>query len=111
MGMFDSVMVPCPACGKLMDFQSKAWDCDMLTFQLENAPPEILMDIMNEPKFHQACGQWVALVDPAFPPPYLPRPNLRVAKVRAPDKPNENSNDKWWPYDLDFTFDDLEEPL
>ena len=111
MGMFDSVIVQCPNCGKGMEFQSKAGDCDLISYTLESAPSEILMDIMNDPQFHQACGQWVALVDPAFPPPYRPRPNLQAAKVHAPDKPHENPNGQWWPCDHDFTFDDLEEPL
>ena len=112
MGMFDSVMIDCPKCGKPMEFQSKAGGCGLDVFTLENAPSEVLMDIMNEPQFHRACGEWVALVDPKFPPPYRPRPDLRPRGVKPPDLPPGHKPEwDWWPYETQFTFSDLKEPI
>jgi|JI10StandDraft_1071094.scaffolds.fasta_scaffold1811746_1 transcription elongation factor Elf1 len=45
MGMFDSVKVPCPKCGKEQLFQSKGGDCILEEYTLENAPLDVLMDI------------------------------------------------------------------
>jgi len=46
MGMFDSVMVPCPACGTQNEFQSKgAADCRLKVYKLENCPPDVMLDI------------------------------------------------------------------
>ena len=38
MGMFDSVMVPCPKCGERAEFQSKAGDCHLEIFTIDDAP-------------------------------------------------------------------------
>ena len=109
MGMFDSVLTPCPKCGVNMEFQSKGMDCDMEVYTLENAPTAILWDIINDPQYHEACGQWVALIDPDYPPPYhRPKPKLAATKVNAPDNPGTHfQGAKWWPYGLDFTYADL----
>jgi hypothetical protein len=45
MGMFDSVMVPCPKCGTRSEFQSKSGRCLLDTFTLENAPDDVLLDV------------------------------------------------------------------
>ena len=112
MGMFDAVWVPCPNCGKPMEWQTKAGACNMDSYTLETAYPELLTDIMNDARYHETCGQWVALVDPKFPPPYRPKPNLRAVKVKAPDNPETHFQGfKWWPHDREFTYADLEEPL
>lgn len=113
MGLFDSLYVPCPNCGKPMEFQSKALeDPYMKCFSLEDCPPEILSDVMNDPRYHKTCGQWVALIDPAYPPGQKPRPNLRAAKVKPPDNPMTHCQGfRWWPKDRDFTYDDLESPV
>jgi len=42
MGMFDSVLVDCASCNKKIEFQSKAWFCEMACYTLENAPAPIL---------------------------------------------------------------------
>lgn len=108
MGMFDSVMVPCPKCETPVEFQSKAGDCQMDRYTLEDAPAELLLDIMNEPHYCQNCGEWVALVDPRYPPGEKPKPDLRAARVKAPENSTTHFQGmKWWPDEVPFTFDDL----
>lgn len=57
--MFDSVMVPCPKCGEEVEFQSKSGDCFLNVYKLDEAPPDVLVDI-NRHSPHQctnpACG-------------------------------------------------------
>jgi len=46
MGMFDSVYVPCPRCGKEHEFQSKAAPDPCLNrYTLDDAPDVVLADI------------------------------------------------------------------
>lgn len=108
MGMFDSVYVKCPHCAAPVEFQSKEWDCNLDVYSLDNAPTDILRDIMNYPQHCEKCGGWMALVDPAFPPGPAPRPDLRAAAVIAPEAPHTHPQGmKWWPHDRPFSFDDL----
>lgn len=108
MGLFDSVWVPCPRCGKPVEFQSKALDPCMETFSLADAPAEILFDVMNWPHYCGACGQWFALIDPNHPPGRRPKPALRAAKVRTPDNPHTHPQGmRWWPDDVEFSYDDI----
>lgn len=110
MGMFDSVMVPCPKCDKPVEFQSKAGECYCGVFSLENAPAEILADIMNNPEYCEKCGQWFVLIDPKYPPGQKPKPDLRSAKVITPENPTTHFQGmKWWPGDHPFSYADLED--
>lgn len=47
MGMFDSVLVKCPSCGKEVEFQSKArgWNCYLNSFRVNKVPEEIALDL------------------------------------------------------------------
>lgn len=45
MGMFDTVLVPCPKCGKLAEFQSKGGDCILAVYNLADAPNDVLFDV------------------------------------------------------------------
>lgn len=57
MGMFDSVMVPCPRCGEPSEFQSKGGDCCLGTYTLETAPADVLSDVNRHgPNTCDACG-------------------------------------------------------
>lgn len=94
MGVFDMVHVPCPNCGEPVEFQSKALYGSMDRFTLENAPTPILIDIMNAPDYCMACGQWVALIDPRHPPDW--KPNLRIVKIRTPEKPSTHFQGFKW---------------
>lgn len=45
MGVYDTVMVPCPQCGTREEFQSKSGRCMLETFSLDDAPDEVLLDV------------------------------------------------------------------
>lgn len=111
MGMFDSVYVPCPRCGTQCEFQTKAGECFMDNYTLDTAPPHLLFDIMNMPRWCAGCKSWFALIDPKYPPGMPPRPDLSAASVREPVEGefsvyrNDPDRFRWWL--ADFTFDDL----
>lgn len=56
MGLFDSVMVPCPNCGSKLEFQSKSGDCIMATYELKDTPADVLMDVMRHGPRTCDCG-------------------------------------------------------
>jgi hypothetical protein len=57
MGMFDSVMVPCPSCGERAEFQSKGGDCTLATYELHEAPSDVLSDVnRHAPKECRKCA-------------------------------------------------------
>lgn len=45
MGVFDSVMVPCPKCGETNEFQSKSGDCTLAVYSLEEAPEDVMANV------------------------------------------------------------------
>lgn len=45
MGMFDSVWVPCPKCGEVNEFQSKSGECTLASYDLHNAPSDVMTNI------------------------------------------------------------------
>lgn len=61
MGMFDRLHVNCPECDCSIEFQSKAGDCILEDFVLENAPVAILGDLHNESETCQNCGRVVTI--------------------------------------------------
>jgi len=57
MGMFDSVMVPCPKCGELSEFQSKGGACTLTVCTLASAPADVLSDVnRHAPNTCANCG-------------------------------------------------------
>lgn len=109
MGLYDRIHAECPNCGATVEFQSKALDCMMDVFTLENAPVEVVYDTMNDPHKCTKCGEWCALHDPEFPPGrQRPRPNLSVVKVVAPKNSGDNGGSyQWWPDDEPFTVEHI----
>lgn len=45
MGLYDTVMVPCPDCGHKEEFQSKSGECILSYFELEDCPFDVMIDI------------------------------------------------------------------
>jgi len=45
MGMYDTVMVPCPNCKEKNEFQSKSGDCVLNIYNLEDTPQDVLLDV------------------------------------------------------------------
>ena len=56
MGCFDEVTIRCPECGHHTLEQSKAGDCSMLVYCLEDAPAEIKVDLNGERIECEKCG-------------------------------------------------------
>lgn len=57
MGMYDTVMVPCPQCGKRAEFQSKSGECHLETYSLDDAPDDVLLDVnRHAPMDCGKCG-------------------------------------------------------
>lgn len=71
MGMFDSVNVPCPRCGEMLEFQSKAGDCTLAEYRLDNAPPEIIGDISRDQQWCSGCQATVGIRVQTLAMPYI----------------------------------------
>ncbi len=57
MGMYDIVFVPCPTCGERGEFQSKSGDCTLETYELDEAPDDVLRDVnRHAPLRCHVCG-------------------------------------------------------
>jgi RNase P subunit RPR2 len=56
MGMFDTVLVPCPNCGKKEEFQSKSGDCILQLVELDKCPDDIFADINRHSPYTCECG-------------------------------------------------------
>lgn len=57
MGMFDTVMVPCPRCGEKYEFQTKGGRCLLENYELDEAPIEVLDDVnRNSPVHCRKCS-------------------------------------------------------
>lgn len=57
MGCYDTVMVPCPKCGRKEAFQSKGGDCLLRDFDLDEAPADVLADVnRHAPATCEHCG-------------------------------------------------------
>jgi len=56
MGMYDTVMVPCPNCDKETEFQSKSGACSLQVVKLEQCPEDILSDVNRHAPYKCECG-------------------------------------------------------
>ena len=64
MGMYDTVIVPCPTCGVTSEFQSKSGNCTLATYTLADAPDDVLADVNHHaPNPCAACSTsfWVEI--------------------------------------------------
>lgn len=61
MGMYNSLYVQCPQCNHRIEFQSKAGNCSLDRYKLQNCPPEIALDLDRESKECDHCGSVVVL--------------------------------------------------
>lgn len=59
MGVFDSVVIRCD-CGEEVEFQSKAGDCLLETFNIVNVPPAIALDLDRQEE-HCKCGRTIKI--------------------------------------------------
>jgi len=56
MGMYDTIMAACPRCGTKNEFQSKGGDCSLTTYELHEAPADVLSDANRHPMRCRDCG-------------------------------------------------------
>ena len=58
MGVYDTVEVPCPKCGKIYHAQSKSGPCYMNTYSLEpgHCPANVMEDVNRHAPFECECG-------------------------------------------------------
>jgi DNA-directed RNA polymerase subunit RPC12/RpoP len=63
-GCFDTVMVPCPSCGEKYQAQSKSGPCKLVTYELTEAPGDVLDDVNRHAPF--TCEKCHATFDVAL---------------------------------------------
>lgn len=51
MGIYDTVMVPCPNCGELTEAQSKSGDCLLRVFDFDNCPEDVMLNVNRHAPF------------------------------------------------------------
>ena len=56
MGMFDTILVPCPECGKKYEAQTKKGERLLEVWELEDAPVEAMMGVNTHAPFLCPCG-------------------------------------------------------
>ena len=61
MGMYDSLWVECPRCNTQIEFQSKAGDCDLRDYNIQNVPPEIALDCKYDEELCPDCEEYIKL--------------------------------------------------
>lgn len=58
MGMYDSVMVKCPNCGREHEFQSKSGECLLDVYTLEDCPEDVMKNVNRHSPCKCVCGTW-----------------------------------------------------
>lgn len=56
MGMFDTVYVNCPECGKEHEFQSKSGECLLRNYSLQDAPDDVMANVNRHSPCYCECG-------------------------------------------------------
>lgn len=85
MGLFDSIIVKCPECNKVIDFQSKGGECCMLDYSLEEAPEDVLSNANRHSPHKCRCGKWL----------YIDEENRKV-KIWEKEPPPEIKGVNWF---------------
>ena len=68
MGMFDSVVTRCPKCHGDIEYQSKAGDCLLRTYDLDDVPVAIGIDINGDVSCCNDCGESYKILVQGLPP-------------------------------------------
>jgi predicted RNA-binding Zn-ribbon protein involved in translation (DUF1610 family) len=77
MGMFDTVLIPCPTCGQDYPEQTKAGACLLEEYTFDNAPPEVLASINQYAPFTcDNCGTVFAVHIHVSAIPYVVKKNI-----------------------------------
>ncbi len=58
MGVYNTIIIKCPKCGKDIDCQTKSGSCACLTYNLDDAPDADILNINRYAPFEcYECGQ------------------------------------------------------
>jgi len=58
MGLYNTIIIPCPRCGNDIECQTKSGACILETYQLQDAPDADIFDINRHAPFEcPECGQ------------------------------------------------------
>ena len=79
MGMFDNIWVSCPHCNERTNLQSKAGDCTLEEYELDNAPLSVMGDLSVGGGYRicTKCDREIRVVANG-------RPTFTVAKPKEP---------------------------
>ena len=90
MGVYDTVLVPCPICGTEAEFQSKSGPCRLTVYRLWEAPADVLANVnRHAPQTCEKCGAvfdvWVQ--KPLAISRLVPRPtdDHQQAEIQVPE--------------------------
>lgn len=86
MGCYDTVIVPCPACGERVEFQSKSGPCTLEVFELTDAPDDVLLNVnRHSPHTCPKCKtKFMVQVANRAPTVILPRIAMAVPVTELP---------------------------
>jgi phage FluMu protein Com len=56
MEMYDTVIVNCPKCGAVHEFQSKSGECNLETYTLKNCPDDVIENVNRHSPSDCLCG-------------------------------------------------------
>jgi len=57
MGMYDTVLVKCPKCGKEHEFQTKSGECFLDVYTLKDCPDDVILNINRHSPCACICGE------------------------------------------------------
>ena len=69
MGLYDTILIPCPKCSHIHHAQSKSGDCSMNVFEIENAPVDVMGDVNRHAPF--TCEVCRCVFSVEFPNPKI----------------------------------------
>lgn len=70
MGMFDRVYAQCK-CGARVEFQSKAGDCSLNTYNADDVPSAIALDLSGKSEQCESCRRYITLRFPRTAPRFV----------------------------------------
>lgn len=62
MGLYDEITVRCPHCDTIVTLQSKAGECRMRSFCIEDVPVMIMGDLVNKDHWCEYCEKKFKIV-------------------------------------------------
>ena len=70
MGMYDEISIRCPKCDNYFYEQSKAGDCTLHTYSLNDLPDEIDRNLIKQSIYCPECGAKIKFVQKLILIPY-----------------------------------------